>query len=282
MYSQWRRRLPVLFQIVLPILILSIAILLGYGTFPEIGYQILETRVPATLKDFPEIELIRLQKFLKTEFKIAVSEARRQVPAILGFGVGLVILALGYELWFQSNHKRKSSDTPNQSKTSYGYWLLTAFILVGTIVTPIIYYYQTPDIETCKGDVIAAHRIAGEHLSELISPDAQVYWDAGESFAPLLYVPGIKIYPPQINGAYSYKLGGYDYPDSVLRLGYWNAFLDYEWQREADFVLLQSRMQQESPNTYVLSSGEFIELESTPPLNPCDPLSSIRIFKKKQ
>lgn len=279
-FSNWRSSVPVWFQVMLPVFILIFAIIMGYGTFPEIGYQLLETRVPATLKNFPELELIRLQKFLKTEFKIAVSEARRQVPTILGFGVGMLILAFGYELWFRSARIRESLEDTNQATPSYSYWLLIAFLIIGTLLTPSVYKYKTQNDLSCKGDVITAHRIAGQHLAELIPPGSQVYWGAGGSFTPLLYVPGVSIYPPQINGAYSYKLGGYSNPDSLLKFGLWNSVLDYKWQHEADYALLLESAQQESPNYYILFSGEFEELESTPPLDPCDENSRIRVFER--
>ncbi|MEA3441115.1 MAG: glycosyltransferase family 39 protein [Chloroflexota bacterium] len=278
-FPGWRRRLPIWLQIILVFLVVLLSIVFGYSTFPEVGYQLLETKIPETLFTFPEFELVKLKKFLRVEHYITVKDARRQVPAFLGLVVGMIILAFGYEQWFR--YKRKHKADVNTRIPCYGYWLLIAFLIVGTLITPAYYYYNTLNTDDCGTDVIAAYKAAGEHLAEQIPPGSLVYWRGGESVVPLLYVPEINIYPPQINGAYSYKLGGYSDPDSVLKLGYWNSVLDYNWQREADYLLVQDGLFNGPLKWYIMSFGEFEELERTPAIVQCDDKTRIRIFQRK-
>ena len=279
-HRYWRRKIPAWLQVALFILVILFAVSAGYGSFPEIGNQTLETKVPATLEDFPDIEWIRLRKYLRVEHKIIASQARRQVPALLGLGAGILVAILGYELWYRRSRHSKSTAQNDAPHTSYGYWLLTAFLLVGMLAAPVVYYYPQIGTGLCSGDVLKANRTAGKHLAALIPPGSRVYWDGGGSTAPLLYVPDIEIYPPQINGAYSFKVGAQDDPDSLLRLGYWNAVLDQAWQREADFVLVQDHNLTGNLQTYLLDSGDFVEMESTSPTNPCDESTRIRVFMR--
>jgi hypothetical protein len=66
----------------------------------------------------------------------------------------------------------------------------------------------------------------------------------------------------------------------LLRLGYWNAVLDQTWQREADFLLVQDHNLTGNLQRYLLDSGDFVEMESTSPTNPCDESTRIRVFMR--
>jgi len=88
---------------------------------------------------------------------------------------------------------------------SYSYWALVIFLLAGTLLTPSVVLgggYNTYD---CGGDVIASYEAAGAHLAQNIPPGSSVYWKGSLSTVPLLYVPGIRIFPAQINDGYSFS-----------------------------------------------------------------------------
>jgi len=93
----------------------------------------------------------------------------------------------------------------------------------------------------------------------------------------LLYVPGIKIYPAQINDGYSYYRGG----DTNLleKYGLWNGELSMRWANDADFILIQRSEYGDWKD--FLNSGEFNELEQTAPTATCIKGSEIRIFRRK-
>jgi hypothetical protein len=95
---------------------------------------------------------------------------------------------------------------------------------------------------------------------------------------PLLYLPDIQIYPPQINGDYSFKLEGN--PDALLKYGRWNPELAQEWADQADFILIEQR-NYEGWLKDLVNSGAFDELEPTPPTVYCRDNAQIRIFRRK-
>jgi hypothetical protein len=274
---KWRQHIPIWKLVVLIISVLLFAIVSGFGAFPEIGNQLLELRIPETLLDFPELELITLKKFLKVEHKIEGREARQLVPTIVGIVIGLIILISSHELW--NRYKiRAARINKSQPAPGYGYWLMIIFLITGTLLAPMFYFYNTQNERTCDQSVIAAYDATGEHLARIIPPGSQVYWNAGNSMIPLMHVADVKIYPPQLNGAYSFKIEGESDTELLLRLGYWNSILKEQWLGEADYILVMDIPDKEEFLANLVASNEFIELESTPPIDPCDDTTRIRIF----
>lgn len=272
---KWRRHIPVWQQVILFILIFSFAILSGFGSFPEIGNQLLEIRIPESLSDFPEMEFITLRKYLKVEHNIDFREARRIIPTFFGVAVGVFILILSYVIWFRIG-RRTIKDGSTESPPHLGYWLIVVFLIFGSIITPLFYY--SVNRSTCNQSIIKAYSEVGEHLAGALPDGALVYWAAGDSMIPLIHVPDVRIFPPQINGAYSFKTEGDDDTELLLRLGYWNSILRDKWLNEADAILVQDQPDDADFILTLTESQDFIELESTPPLNPCDENTRIRIF----
>jgi len=278
---KWRQHIPAWKQVVLIVSVLLFAIIAGFGTFPEIGNQLFELRIPETLLDFPELELITLKKFLKVEHKIEGREARQLVPTIVGIAIGLIILISSHEFW--SRYKiRATRNNKSQPAPGYGYWLMIIFLITGTLLAPMFYFYNTQNERPCDHSVIAAYDAAGEHLARIIPPGSQVYWNAGDSMIPLMHVADVKIYPAQLNGAYSYKTEGESDTELILRLGYWNSILKERWLGEADYILVVGIPDKEEFLANLVASNEFIELESTPPIDPCNNTARIHIFKRIQ
>ncbi|MCZ7552379.1 MAG: hypothetical protein M5U05_07300 [Anaerolineales bacterium] len=85
------------------------------------------------------------------------------------------------------------------------------------------------------------------------------------SAAPLLYVPDIRIYPPQINDGYSFYLDGD--PELLLREGRWNRALDQQWLQEADVVLIEDRIYSQKYRDAL--GATTIQLPLTPPTVTC-------------
>jgi hypothetical protein len=202
-------------------------------------------------------------------------DARRLVPVYLGGLVGILVLLLALLIrgtGIQNGKKESKDQFP-----SFGYRAVLVFLVIGTILSPVTTIISPEYYNACSGDVIRASASAGEYLASLIPPGSKVYWAGGDSTAPLLHVPGITIFPAQINGAYTYKLGGE--AETLKRLGLWNLKLAYTWQREADFILVETRNYSYALRLY-LESGALEELTRSPLTNPCDPESGIRVFRK--
>jgi hypothetical protein len=222
---------------------------------------------------------VPLRNYLKKTYDYDFKTSRRVVSTILGFGISLLILLLALVIRVIFPHLRKFFSKDNKSALPvYGYWALLLFLLIGSILSPVVDIMDERDAFFCNRDVIASYDAAGEHLASVIPPGSHVYWKGGNSVVPLLYVPDIKIYPPQLNGDYSYK--NYGDPDQLLKYGWWSIPLADQWINEADFILLQQRYYDEWYRKR-LKSGAFEELESTQPTVYCEDNTHIRIFKRK-
>jgi hypothetical protein len=135
--------------------------------------------------------------------------------------------------------------------------------------------YSTYD---CGQDVIASQTAVGADLRAKVLPGSSVYWaSGGQSPVPLIYLDQPMIFPPQLNGVYSYRYGGD--PIALSRFGHWNAELAQTWLQEADYVLLQEK-DYTGWLAMHLNSGDFDQRTPTPPTNPCETASSILIFHR--
>jgi hypothetical protein len=215
------------------------------------------------------------------------------------FGVGLLAVArflVTSRKFNQVQHGNEAPTTqstePQDSQRSFGSLLSSgnpargshiaslAFVimlLVGLFLSPTPILgggFKTYD---CGGDVIQRYAAAGAHLARYVPAGSRVYWEGGDSAVPLLYLPDVEIYPAQINGDYSYRLGGD--PDALRRYGFWSEELAHRWAQEADIILVEAQKYRGWLRDLV-ESGNYDELPATPPLLDCRNNSEIHVFRK--
>jgi hypothetical protein len=155
---------------------------------------------------------------------------------------------------------------------------LLSILLVVSLGTATIAFGNGYHNYDCGQDVVSSQAAVGTYLLSKIPPHASVYWaSGGVSPIPLSYLDQPTIFPPQLNGIYSYRIGGA--PDSLSRFGYWNASLASSWLSQADYVLMRQEDFHGSI-TYSLRSKDFDQITPSPPANPCDPGSSFLIFRR--
>ena len=130
----------------------------------------------------------------------------------------------------------------------------------------------------CGQDVILAHEHVGRELATKLDENSLIYWGTSESPVPLLYLPGREVFPPQLNGDYTFMLRGES--EELLRLGYWNRPLANDWMLDADYVLF-SEHDYKSLIAAGFEEERYDEIVKTPPTNPCVADSSIMIFKRQ-
>ena len=132
---------------------------------------------------------------------------RRLIPTIAGFLTGILILIITLGVIRVSDRIKESKiKTASFQLPPYGYWALLIFLLAGILLSPTKALGGGRNEYDCSGDVIDSYQAAGNHLAEQIPPGSLVYWKGTLSSAPLLYVPGIRIYPSQINASYCLNL----------------------------------------------------------------------------
>lgn len=154
---------------------------------------------------------------------------------------------------------------------------LNGLLILGLILSPTRVLGKGNDFFDCDGsNVLASYERAGEYLRSVIPPGSQVYWD-GRIDAIFLYLPDVKIYPPQLNHTHSYFVGGD--ADGLLRIGLWNDVLARQWLTETDYVLIESGLKQDWVME-IVESDKYIKLKASPKTEKCRWQSSILVYKR--
>ncbi len=261
-----------------PALIIALALGIGYSAFDTVGaallqqpavVQIIKTEIPVSGGTIPLWGL--LENKFGWDYETIVRGG--QLWGRVTLSMVIALLGAGLLLW---------GARFIQGIASPGGRAFHLLLIAGLVLSPTAYFgggYRTYD---CTGDVIAAYEAAGAALRARIPAGARVYWGTGESPVPLLYLPGIEIYPAQLNGLYSFKAGGE--PDALHRHGLWSQALAQQWAHEADVILVGPDVFRDEAQVWLadlLQSGGFEELDPTPPVHPCDAKSRILIFVGK-
>ena len=154
---------------------------------------------------------------------------------------------------------------------------LNLFLIVGLILSPTKVLGLGNNFFECGGtDVLAAYKKAGAELSRVIEPGSKIYWE-GRIPAIFLYMPNVKVYPPQLNHVHSYYIGG----DSkvLLRFGQWNDELARQWLADADYIMVQNT-EKVYLTDEMLESGQYTKVFSAPRAEKCRWQSAIQVYKR--
>jgi hypothetical protein len=123
-----------------------------------------------------------------------------------------------------------------------------------------------------------ANEQIGEHLNSIIPQGSLVYWDGGLSAAPFLYMPGVKIFPPQINSAYSFISNGDT--AQLFKFGWWNEEMNAEWKATADFFIIEDQRYNAWKDFF--NPDQFDEFPRSPVGTSCLEGSTLRIFRRSR
>jgi hypothetical protein len=204
---------------------------------------------------------------LSNGFGLTVNAAKRYSAAVFGLGSASLFTLLTFIWW-----RRVQS---NSGPLNFGAFYASAALLLGIVLSPVLNGSAgQPD---CDSNVILANEQVGAHLSGIIPDGSLVYWRGGLSAAPLLYLPGVDIFPPQINNGYSFLSHG----DSaeLFKFGYWNEEMDAQWKATADFFILEEQRYPEWVE--FLNPEQFDEYARTPVGTSCLEGTHLRIFRRK-
>ena len=293
-FQSWQQQPSILRQLISVFIILILVVGIGLSLFNLLGKTInywgyvtnfLNSATPQGLKMFvadPEkliweqiAELTnhpRPERAYRKIRSMSLELSKRIYPSVLGFLGGLLILLIAWIL-----NKIRIIKYPSSS-IGYGYIVLSLFLLVGVFLTPTFILGGDPTVYECDWDVITSYEEAGDQLAELIPDGSIVYWQGDHSPIPLLYLPGIEIFPSQLNGKYSYRLGGEI--DDLLKFGFWNSALERQWIEDADYILIEAGGPEDLAHS-VVQSSTFQFIGETSPVLPCRPESSFQVFMRK-
>jgi hypothetical protein len=266
--SAWQLRLSPLRQIFAVLLTLILSTGMGFALYQEMESTLLTIQVPRLrgMQILPGTT--DLWRLLANKFSYSYELLKQVLPAIAGLLFGILLVVLMFVL-FAFWKRRKNV-------LSAGAAVLLFFYLAGVLLTPTIYLGGANPVVDCGGDVIASYEAVGADLAKTLPPGAQVDWRGGLSPVPLLYVPDIRIYPPQLNDGYSRRVGGD--PAELIKRGFWDDSLSSRWLHETDFLLAEKAVLKNLSST--LDAIGYEQVMVTPPLITCRDNSPIYVLRR--
>ena len=204
---------------------------IAFGGHQDLAGILMNIKVPR-MRDMRFLPgTTEIWRFLSNKYGYTYDSLKVLIPTVSGLLLGLFILLVTAGIILL--YFRKKENHPG-----WGYLSMIILMAVGVLLTPTLALGGGNKEQDC-GDVIQAYEDAGNHLRSLIPEGSLVYWYGGLSPVPLLYLPEIRIYPPQLNDGYSYRIGGDT--EQLYRNGFWNETLSDRWMLEADYILLEGR-----------------------------------------
>ena len=245
--------------VILLVFILSTGI--GFSLFESIGRWVYEIPVPR-MRDGQFLPgTTGLVDILTNRFGLTLTVIKRGISAGMGLLVGLAALLAAFLVW-------------RRAKPDFAHVLINSFLVLGFVLAPIV-NARGSRIE-CEQDLITANEQLGAYLANIIPSNSLVYWDGGLSFTPMIYVPQVRIFPPQINSGYTYRDGGD--ADTVYRLSHWNGELNEQWKNSADIFIIE--VKRYSTWKDFLNPQEFEEYQKPSIAPSCLDGAGIRIFHR--
>jgi Dolichyl-phosphate-mannose-protein mannosyltransferase len=248
---------------------------IGRGDFEVIGDKLATISLPRFHDFFTTFQVLPgkayLWQILYNKYGIEYDTTRILIPMVVAFLAALVIILLGGVFWLSFRRR-------NPPLLAFASFIAIGFLFAGGLFTPTVFLGGGFQDWKCNGSTIKAFEESGRYLAEVIPPGSQVFWGGGNAAAVLLYVPEIRIFPPQLDNPYNYYQNGNS--DELARYGYWNKELAVRWQDEADVFILQEIEYKDTWEAYVNTDVFTESPQFTQALN-CAPDSYLRVFIRK-
>jgi len=263
----WNWRPSIGVQILLVVSLLVVFAGMGFSAFEDIGNSLLNLPAPrmrnlAILPGF-----VTWWEILSNKFHMDYNSAMRYASTVFGFAAGGLILLISYIFW-----RRMWTD----ASVKFGAFSASLVLVLGLVISPVL--HGSAGAKDCTSDVILANEQIGAHLRGIIPQGSLVYWDGGLSAAPLLYLPGIEIFPAQINSGYSFIRNG-DTAE-LIKFGWWNEELAAEWKATADFFIIEEKRYGNWKEFF--TPEQFDEFAQSPVGTSCLEESHLRIFRRNR
>ncbi len=241
--------------------ILTLSAGIGFSSFDNLSRFFLDLPVPRMSGGQFLPGTTTLLAFVTNKFGAELILVKRSIASALGLLAGLVILLIAFII-------------SRRTKNSFAFTLLNLSLALGLVLSPLL-NVGGRNID-CEGDMLTANEQVGAYLADIIPADSLVYWDGGLSFTAMTYVPQARIFPPQINDGYSYRIGGN--ADTLARFSHWNDVLKAQWKTEADIFIIQAKRYTLWKD--FLNPKEFEEYPKPPVAPSCEDGSELRIFHR--
>ncbi|HET7010041.1 MAG TPA: hypothetical protein VFI11_04635 [Anaerolineales bacterium] len=265
--AHWLPKLSAPRQVASLALLILIAIVAGPTLDGRLSDSILSIEVPRISRTALRPGIIELGDLVNSSLGLSRIESGRWLTLGLVLAVAVCVAAIVVASVGRWQPKVALRWRKGAAAGLVGLLMATATIRFG-------HSYRSYD---CGRDVIGSQEAAGNYLRTKVTAGALVYWGAEQSPVPLLYLDRVRIFPPQLNGIYTFRHGGD--PGELHRFGYWNQALAEDWLAQADYVLVDVQ----SYGGWIsaaLDPEAYDEILRSPPTNPCRADSAIMIFRR--
>ncbi|MBL8101536.1 MAG: glycosyltransferase family 39 protein [Anaerolineales bacterium] len=242
-------------------LMVVVSVGIGFSLFENVGSGLLNLPVPRMREGQILPGTTALVDILKYRFDLELPVIKRLISSAIGFMVAVGILLFSYLIW-------------RRTKSGFAHITINSYLIAGLLLSPVLNLGESS--LNCRRDMILAHEELGAYLSAVIPPNSLVYWDGGNAFTPMVYVPHARIFPTQINDGYTYRIGGD--PEILHRHSHWNSELNEEWKDSADVFIIEAK--RFSTWKDYLTSQAFEEYAPPPAAPTCYEGGELRIFHR--
>jgi hypothetical protein len=265
--KSWNRNPSLPIQLILIFFILVLFTGMGFSAFEDIGNSLLNLPAPR-MRDMRILPgFVTWSEILSNKFNFSHNIAMRYASATFGFLAGVFMLGVS---WLVSNLVQRNA------RLNFTFLFVSIAFVSVIVFSPLL--HGNAGKKDCTSDVILANEQIGGYLKNIIPPGSLVYWDGGLSMAPILYLPEVNIFPPQINNGYSFISKG-DTAE-LFKFGFWNEEMNAEWKATADFFIIEDRRYNSGWKNF-LTSDQFDEFPRSPVGTSCLEGSNLRVFRRK-
>lgn len=259
----WNENPPRVFSVLIALIILVVATGMGFSTFEQVGDRLLNLPIVPRFREGQILpDWAGIADTLRYGLDFEIAQIKRAISSFIGFALGALVLLVGYLFWRRNRN------------TSLTLTFVHAALMAGFIFSPLLNLGVSR--RDCATDIIRDHEELGAYLASVIPPDSLVYWDGGNAFTPMIYVPEAHIFPTQINNGYTFRIGGD--PDVLNYFSHWNAELDQRWRGEADVFIIEAKRYANWKD--FLTSQEFQEFAKPANSPSCVEGAELRIFQR--
>jgi hypothetical protein len=239
------------------------------GSLETVGRWVMNLPVPRVKGGSIQTGSIAVWKLFENRYGFTYDQLLPYIALAFGLAMAVlfVLLARALYKWLAG-----------KAFKYFGNFVIALLVVLSLVLMPSPLLGQMQTENTCSGDVLAAYETVGAQLAETVPQGVTVYWAAGSVVTPLLYLTDVYVQPQLLNGIYSKRVGG-DRAE-LERKGYYNQESVEGWRAEADYVINSNTVMIGSWLTF-LNAQDFDEYQHTDPLDPCDPSTFLRVYKKK-
>jgi len=244
----------------------------GLNLYRTISIPLMNFQIPR-LRDWRilpgEVELWRV---VVNKFGIEFRQQEYLLAWIIGILGGLVIIGL---VWLLGKLAVGIKITAQSGAAHF--WI---FLMLITLLTPSPLLSGKSFDPLCDNNTLDAIARVGGEINAQVEPGALIFWGGHThpTVGVLLYVEDVRVFPEQLNGQFYYN-PGISLAESQAS-NEWSDAQAMEWLRVADYLIADpAHLGRWDGMLAGMPEVKVDQLTPTTPLEPCDPESTLYIYR---